>query len=202
LLKVAVTGGIASGKTTVCNHLEKLGYKVFYSDLEAKILLSTNVDLRLTIKDYFGRFSFKENTRYNSSYIANIIFNDSDARTVMNTIMRPFIVEAFERFCEKFEDEPIVFFEGSVIYENTLYVLFNKDICCYTSKAETIRRLKFRNNFTKAQIDSRISSQLPVKTYKYYSDYLVDTSTEKWKITLEVILKDLEDIYKKVIFKE
>lgn len=194
MLKVAITGGIASGKSTVCLHLEDLGYKVFYSDLEAKILVATNEDLRKSIKESFGSFSFNEDGSYNSSYIANKIFNDRTSLDLINNLFKPYIEEAFERFCDRNKEETLVFFEGATIFESNLYKIFDKIICCKCSRMEVIKRLKIRNNYTKAQIDSRVASQTPLKSMEELSHINLRTSSKTWIGYLESVLKYLTSL--------
>lgn len=192
MLKIAITGGIASGKSTICNHLEELGYKVFYSDLEAKLIIENNEKLRSIIRESFGSFSFKPDGSYNSSYIANIIFNNKEALKLMNSFFKPYIIEAFERFCERNKEDSIIFYEGAIIFENNLSSIFDKIICCYCSKEEVYKRLRLRNGYSYKEIESRISSQLSTKYYLNNSDYKIRTSSETWKSYLESLLRFLE----------
>ena len=75
-MRIAITGGIGSGKTTICKYFENKGYFVFYSDVEAKLLANTNVEIKKQIIKLFGKESYINDT-YNLEYIRSIVFNDT-----------------------------------------------------------------------------------------------------------------------------
>ena len=84
---IGVTGGICSGKTTVCNYLEILGYKVFYSDQVALKLVETNKKLQIELTRAFGKDVFIGNI-YNRQYVSSIVFNNKEELEKLNRIFK------------------------------------------------------------------------------------------------------------------
>ena len=97
--KIAITGGICSGKSTVCKMIEQLGYKVFYSDIEAKVLANTNEDLKRELIFVFGENSYIDGV-YNTEYISNIVFSNEIMLNTLNCIFSFYIWFEFNRFCK------------------------------------------------------------------------------------------------------
>ena len=90
MLKVGITGGIGSGKSTITSLFHDLGVPIYNSDERAKWLLSNDVDLMDQIKILFGQESYSNN-KLNRAHIANIVFQDNDMLKELNAIVHPFL---------------------------------------------------------------------------------------------------------------
>ncbi len=88
-MKVGITGGIGSGKTTVCKVFEVLGVPVFYADDAAKLIMHTDAELRKGIIKSFGKDSYAENDELNRKYISAIVFNDKVQLATLNALVHP-----------------------------------------------------------------------------------------------------------------
>src|ERR1035437_8007702 len=124
--KVAVTGGICSGKSTICLYLEILGYPVFYSDVIAKNLANTDENLKKEIIELFGNKSYIDNV-YNTKYISSIVFRNKDFLLSLNNIYSSYIKKSFKEFCSKNCDRALIFFESAIIFENDLTKEFRSE---------------------------------------------------------------------------
>ena len=76
MIKVAVTGGIGSGKSVVCSIFEKLGIPVFSADNAAKLIISENPDVKCKLSEWYGSDIYQKNGTIHRKKLANIIFND------------------------------------------------------------------------------------------------------------------------------
>jgi len=153
-MRIAITGGVASGKTTICKKLEVLGYYIFYSDVEAKILTSDNEIKYKIIKEFGGR-SYLNNI-YNVEYIRNIVFNNKLKLDILNSIFKNAIIDKYLILSNKYK---ISFFESALIFEHNLEKHFDCIIGVYCDKKEVYKRLKKRNNFTRADSNNIINNQ-------------------------------------------
>lgn len=186
--KIGVTGGICSGKSTVCAYIEKLGYDVFYSDQNALYLAENNQQLKDNIIETFGNESYCDG-QYNRKFIANIVFSDKNKLDTLNSLFKPFITESFDNFCISKE---IVFYESALIFEHHNENKFDFIINIYASNEVVIKRLKERNKFTNKEIENRLNSQSSVLYKLEKSDFSIDTSDGTFKKDIEYIISELK----------
>ena len=187
-MKIGITGGIGSGKTTVCKYIESLGYQVFYSDLEAIKLANTNSELIKLITDEFGTESYI-NGEYNRKFIVSIVFESKKALEKLNQIFKPFIDSEFKEYCN---GKDFVIYESALIFEHNQQSLFDVIICVVCPINEVIRRLERRNGFDLIQINKRISAQLDPSVKMSKSHYIIDTMTDEWKHDTEIFIHTLK----------
>ena len=183
MIKVAITGGICCGKTTVCGFIEKLGFEVFNSDKTAILLAENNSDLKEKIINQFGLESYI-NDRYNRKRIASIVFNDSQKLKILNNMFKPFIDFEFIKFSN---GRNIVFYESALIFESNAQDEFDFIICAYTNKEVVINRMKSRNGYNNNEIEERLKNQIPTEIKKEKSNYVIDTDKELIEVELETI---------------
>ncbi|MDO8991503.1 MAG: dephospho-CoA kinase, partial [Daejeonella sp.] len=96
MLKIGITGGIGSGKTTVCKVFELLGVPVFYADDVAKSIMHTDPILKSEVLDAFGQNSYTQSGELNRSYISSIVFNDKYELEKLNSLVHPAVFRAFD----------------------------------------------------------------------------------------------------------
>lgn len=174
MLKIGITGGIGSGKTYVCKVLEKLGYPVFYSDVEAKKLMLNNENVKYNIQNLLGTeaYIFHE---LNKEYIAEKIFKNQELRTELNKIVHPVVFQEFEKW-SKNQTNKIVFNESALLFETGSYKRFDKNILITAPEKIRINRIKKRDKIDEDEISRRINSQL--------------NEEEKWKLSDLIIIND------------
>lgn len=188
--KIAVTGGIGSGKSTICSYIEKIGYDVFYSDIAA-IEIATNDKLLVReIIENFGEQSYLPDGTYNRSYIADIVFNDKSKLAIINKLFKPYLENKFNEFCE---GKQVIFYESALIFENDIVNKFDHVICVYAELNTVTKRLKYRNNYSVEDIEKRLKNQLDPKEKIYLSDFLIDTTKGNYKRQVKSILNKILD---------
>jgi dephospho-CoA kinase len=174
MLKIGITGGIGSGKTYVCQLLEKLGYPVFYSDEEAKKLMTQDPSLISEIKQLLGDESYIQN-ELNKPFIAHSIFHNSKLREAINLLVHPKVFQAFELWKNK-QSSTIVFNESALLFETESYKRFDKNILILSDNETRIKRIQLRDTLSAIEIKNRIESQLSDDEKIKKTDFIIDNN--------------------------
>lgn len=187
-MRIAITGGIGSGKTTVCKYFENKGYFVFYSDVEAKLLANANVEIKKQIIKLFGKESYVNDT-YNLEYIRSIVFNDTLKLQELNKCFYGVVIQ---EFINKSSNHKISFFESALIFEHNLQDNFDLTIGVYCNEVKIFERLKQRNGFDEKQISKIIYNQLNSKEKMNRCNIIFNTTNGVDYAKLDLILNGFE----------
>ena len=98
MLKIGITGGIGSGKTTVCHLFETLHIPVYYADDAAKWLMNNNADLIIAIKNAFGSDVYNDQNQLQRTKLANIVFSNANARKLLEGFVHPAVEQHNQQF--------------------------------------------------------------------------------------------------------
>jgi len=170
--KVAVTGGIGAGKTTVSNLFEKIGIPVFNSDEIAKELMHNDKQLKSDIIKAFGDESYINN-ELNRAYLSDIVFNDETLLNKINSIVHPQVAKEFNQWLLNQKSKYIIY-ESAIIFENNSEDVFDKIICVIAPEEDVISRVMKRNSFSRDKVISIISNQLPDQVKRNKADYIIE----------------------------
>ncbi len=171
MIKVGLTGGIGSGKTTVARLFELLGIPVYFADKEAKRLMHTHQKLRIAIRRVFGDDIYKDGS-LNTSKLAEIVFQDGEALSQLNALVHPVVRADFVQWTEQ-QKAPYVIEESAILFETGLYKDFDYVVSILCPMEERIKRLLERDSITKKQIQARMAVQVSDAFRKEKSDYLL-----------------------------
>ncbi len=174
-LKIGLTGGIGAGKTTVARIFEILGVPVFYADPEAKKLIENNFSLRNQIISEFGEKAYI-GSKYNTSYIAGIVFNEKKMLHKLNDIVHPFVHKAFTSWFDSMQMHPYVMEESALLFETGVYSFFDKTVIVTAPEDIRSERIARRDNKTTAQIEKRIKAQKKERYLIKYADFVIVNS--------------------------
>jgi dephospho-CoA kinase len=155
---ICISGGIGSGKTTVCKYLESLGYPVYNSDERAKELMLNDDELRAQIISIFGSEAYEGN-RLNTALLANLIFTNKDLKLKLESFVHPKVREDFDQWLGTC-DQTLVFKESPIAIE--IHDKSCKDLWFVTAPEEMrLKRILHRNpNWTRANVVQRMKNQL------------------------------------------
>jgi len=193
---IGVTGGIGSGKSTVCKFIEESGYPVFYSDIVAKNLANTNKELQKEIINFYGPQSYINNV-YNTKYISSLVFTNKASLNNLNNIFKKFIKKEFENFCLKNKNSKFIFYESALIYEHKKEQGFSSIICVYVPTSTVIERIEKRDNLSKQDILNRLNNQLSPEEKKEKADIVVYNvgTTEELLHSTQYVLNNLNKMF-------
>lgn len=190
MLKIGITGGIGSGKSYVCQILEKMGYAIFYSDLEAKKLMIQNEELIQQIKNIIGEHAYLNN-ELNKPIIRNFLYQNDVNKEKLNALIHPFVYQEFEKWANSIQKE-IVFNESALLFETDSYKRFNKTILVTAPEEIRIQRLIIRDCLNVEEIKKRFNAQLNDTIKIKKADYIIENDDKK--LIIPQINKMLEQI--------
>jgi len=182
MIKVGITGGIGSGKSTICNFFELLNIPIYYADFASKYLLNNNLSLKKKLIDAFGTEIYFENGMINKSIFSKIIFSDKNLLEKANSIIHPAVADDYKKWSQKHESFNYTLKEAAILFETGLNKEMDFVITVYTPIDERIERIKKRDNFTDQQIMERINNQMSDEIKIKNSDFVIYNSFDKFVI--------------------
>ena len=159
MIKVGITGGIGSGKTTVCRVFELLGVPVFYADNVAKTIMQTDSQLKNEILNTFGQESYLVDGQLNRPYISSIVFKDLLQLNKLNALVHPAVFRAFDRWIVEQKDVPYILKEAALLYESESYKMCDLSILVNSPESTRISRIKARDHISEEEIMLRMKRQ-------------------------------------------
>lgn len=193
-MKVGVTGGIGSGKTTVCRVFSILGIPVFAADIEANKIMDTDPSVIEEVNSIAGREIYT-NGFLNRNELAGIIFNDKNLLEKINQVVHPLVRRNFDLW-QQSQNAVYVIYEAAILLESGSLGTVNKIITVTAPLEERIERVVKRNNLTREQILERIRNQSSDEYKVAMSDYVIDNSDNK--LIIPEILRIHEEIIKQI----
>ena len=173
MLKVGITGGIGSGKTTVCKVFEILGIPVFYADVVAKTIMHTDEHLKIEIKKVFGDKSYLDNGELNRKYIAELVFQNEKELEKLNLLVHPAVFRAFDNWLITHQNAPYVLKEAALLYESQSYKMCDYSILVKSPLEIKMKRLIQRDKLTAHEIKLRMDKQFTDEQKEKYADYVL-----------------------------
>ena len=161
MIKYAITGNIASGKSVVQNFLQERGEVVLDTDLAAHKVLENNRE----VIDIFKGYDILDNGKISREKLGKIVFDDKIMLEKLNSVIHPLVKEEIIKFFEQNSHLQRVFVAIPLLFEANMQDLFDKIIFVYADDKIRLERLIARNGYTKEYAEKRIASQLP-QTYK------------------------------------
>ena len=172
LIKIGITGGIGSGKSTVCQLFRVHGIPVFCADTEAKKLNDSSPVICEQLSLLFGSDLYKDNC-LNRQKLASIIFSNPTYLQQVNAIIHPEVAKLFEEWANQQKNAPFVIIDAPVLFEAGFDALVDKTITVYASKETRLERIEKRDNINAAQIEARMNSQLPENEKMQRSNFVI-----------------------------
>jgi dephospho-CoA kinase len=178
-LLLGVTGGIASGKSTVARMLEKMGAPLIDFDVLSRIVVEPGKPAWKEIVTYFGEQILREDKTLNRKALSDIVFRDRAKRRKLESFTHPRIHEEFVRRVKQMtKEDPAAIIQVVVplLIEANLRSLFDKLLLVYIPEEMQIRRLLEREPISRETAIQVLRSQLPIEEKRKYADYIVDNS--------------------------
>lgn len=194
---IGLTGGIATGKTTVANFIKK-NYRLIDSDKIAKDIVNKGMKGYNMIVEYFGEDILLENRDIDRDKLANIIFNSRDKREALDRILHPLIFDEIEEELEKSTGLDYVFLDIPLLFENMEEfnkrgIVFYEIWLVYLDRDTQIERLMVRDSIEEEYAISKIESQMPLEDKLKSSDKIIynNDTIEDLESYIEILLSKL-----------
>ncbi|QPH39481.1 dephospho-CoA kinase [Pedobacter endophyticus] len=174
MYKVGITGGIGSGKTTVCKVFEVLGIPVFYADTEAKNIMIGDAVLIDGIKSAFGNESYFADGKLNNKHIAGIVFNNETELAKLNALVHPAVFRAFDAWEAVVNPNvPYTLKEAALLFESGSYKMCDTTILVTAPTELRLNRVIERDNVTAEQVKARMDKQFSDVEKEKLADHFV-----------------------------
>ena len=189
-LKIGVTGGIGSGKTSVCRVFNVLGIPVFSTDPIAREIMDNDDSIRQRINSIAGR-NLYPNGSLDRKELATLIFNNSSLLDKVNSLIHPIVFDHFTQWVLD-QTSPYVIMETAILFESSAYKLVDRVITVIAPIDERVKRVINRNSFSREQVLERIHNQMDDEARITLSDYVIHNSEND--MIIPEILKIHNDI--------
>lgn len=175
MLKVGITGGIGSGKTTACKLFEKLGIPVYYADDRAKYLMQHEHFLIDQIKRHFGDEVYDHGGKLNRKLLAEKVFNNPANLATLNGLVHPAVFRDTERWLGEQQEKkpPYILKEAALLVETGSYKALDKLIVVTAPLQNRVERISARDNAEIEDVMMRVRNQLPEEEKIKVADYIV-----------------------------
>lgn len=172
MLKVGITGGIGSGKTTICRIFQTLNVPVFNADDVAKTLMTSDDILVRNIKLAFGGEAYLGNGELNRKYLANIVFNDEKQLQVLNELVHPATIQAFKKWAKQ-QDSIYCLHEAAILFESGAFKTCDYSILISAPEDIRIARVMKRDEVLENEVRTRMDKQMPEEQKKKMANFII-----------------------------
>jgi len=187
-MKLGITGGIGSGKTSVCRVFNVLGIPVFSADPEARKIMDHDDNIKKEINSIVGRDIYPGG-QLDRLELASIIFNNRDLLEQVNYLVHPHVFENFNLWAEK-QTTPYVIMEAAILFESGGNRLVDRVATVVAPVEERISRVTQRNMSSRDQVMERINNQMTDVERIKLSDYVINNSENDMIIPVILSIND------------
>ena len=177
VLKIGLTGGIGSGKTTVAKVFELLNIPVYYADAASKRLYHTNKELIAQMKTHFGEDIYVEEI-LNRTKLANIVFNDPQKLALLNALVHPPTIKDAADWMNM-QTSIYILKEAALLFESGSVAELDYVIGVSTPKHLRIKRVMERDGFTREQVITRMNKQLDESIKMKLCDFVITNDEQQ-----------------------
>jgi dephospho-CoA kinase len=191
MLKIGITGGIGSGKSTICKVFSVMGIPVFEADTVAKQLMNEDPQIRKQLIEQFGSAVYLPDQTLDRKYLAAIVFNDTSLLSKLNAIIHPAVAKKFDTWCGQ-QQSPYVLHEAAILFESGFNKLMDLTITIVANENERIERVMKRDKTPAELVRQRIQNQMSDSERIKLADFVISNNDD------ELIVPQIVDIDKKI----
>ncbi|MBA4537091.1 dephospho-CoA kinase [Bacillus aquiflavi] len=175
---IGLTGGIASGKSTVANMLKERGMTVIDADIEARLAVEKGEKAYESIVEQFGKDILQQDGAIDRVKLGSIIFHHEEKRKQLNSIVHPAVRKRMieKKTLAETRGEKIIVMDLPLLFENKLMHMVDKTILVYVNESVQLKRLMERNQLSREEAIARIQSQMPLDEKKHLADAVIDNN--------------------------
>jgi dephospho-CoA kinase len=171
MVRVGLTGGIGSGKSTVAHVFEILGIPVYYADKEAKRLMSEDPEIRKEVIKHFGEEAYADNL-INRRFIAEIVFKDKQKLQLLNSLVHPITIARAEEWMQRHQT-PYVIKEAALIFESGSQETLDYVIGVSAPLNIRIQRTMKRDEVNREEVLNRMRNQIQESIKMRLCDFVI-----------------------------
>ncbi len=197
LRTLGVTGGIGSGKTTVCRMLEEKGARLFNADLAARRIMAEDADVRREVQEAFGRESYREGV-LDRPFVASKVFGDADALKRLNAIVHPRVFAAFEDVKSGLaaEGAPLLLHESAILFESGAAEHVDEVLVVHAPEEVRVARAAARDGVTAGAVRARMAHQLSQDAMLSRADYRIENAG-----SAEALQEQVDRLFERIMRK-
>lgn len=190
MIKIGITGGIGSGKSTITEILSVLGIPVYIADVESKKLIDSSPIIKKELINLFGKNIYKDGF-LDRKLLASYIFSNKENLYLVNSIIHPEVKNNFSEWCVFNNEYSIVAVESAILFESDFHVLVDKTMTIYAPLDIRIERTIRRDNTTREKVLERIENQMSDEEKIKRSDFIINNDDRHSLIeqVLEILKK-------------
>ena len=191
MLRIGLTGGIGSGKSTVAKIFEVLGIPVYYADDAAKRLMNEDESLKEQIIGSFGSGSYTDG-KLNRSYIAKIVFNDKEKLELLNSLTHPAVMHDSEEWM-KAQTAPYTIREAALIFESGIHKHLDYVVGVSSPEELRIERATKRDNVSHEEVQKRMKNQMDEDEKMKRCDFVI------YNDEVQLVIPQVLELHKRLI---
>ncbi|MFD1630815.1 dephospho-CoA kinase [Pseudopedobacter beijingensis] len=193
MIKVGITGGIGTGKTTVSKIFALLGVPVYNADIEAKRLMHDSNEIREKLLSAFGEEAYTPDQKLNNKYIAQIVFNNPDKLRQLNETVHPVVINDFVEWSNR-QNTFYVLKEAALLFESKSYLENDYNLLVSAPVETRIARVMKRDGVSREEVLARINKQMPEEQKEQLADYII--KNDETEFLINQVLNIHENILK------
>lgn len=179
MLKIGLTGGIGSGKSTISEYIRELGFKIVDADVVSRDVLELYPEILAAIRDQFG-IEFFDDNNLSRKKLGTYLFQNKEKLKEYEEIIIPYIKKEIYKRIEEIEKagEAVCFLDAPTLIENGIHKEMDKNILIWADRNIQIQRIIERDNMSLEDVDNRINAQMSLEDKKQFVDFVVNNSGE------------------------
>lgn len=192
---IGLTGGIATGKSTVSSMIKKQGIPVIDADIVAREVVEPGKKSYHEIVDHFGLSILQTDGTINRETLGKIVFEKEVERNILNNIVHPAVREEMRLQAETFKQEghKLIVMDIPLLVESKLFHMVDYVVVVYVPESVQLQRLRERNEYTEKEAKQRMNAQVAIEKKRDYAEYIIDNSR-----TLEETEQQVQDLINKL----
>lgn len=188
--RIGITGGIGSGKTTVCRVLQVMGLPVYYSDDEAKRIMHEDKELVQQIIKTFGEKAYVDG-RLNRPFLAEVVFRQPGKKNALNQLVHPKVRADFARWCD-LQQSWLVFQESALLFETGGHKLLDKTVLVTAPEIVRVQRVAKRDTTSAEAVQARINNQMKDEEKIPLADFIIENDGRQ--LVIPQVLNMLDEL--------
>ena len=188
MFKIGLTGGIASGKSTVLTYFKDKGIPYIDADIVAREVVEPGNEGLKAIVDTFGSHVLQDDGTLNREALGAIVFHNEEKRQLLNSCLKTHIRNRIMELTSQYEqgNTPILIYDIPLLIEGEWYTMMDEVWLVYVNEMTQIERLMSRNGYTREDALARINSQMRLDDKRAYADIIVDNNGTPHDLTVQL----------------